>query len=186
MTGQTASLADFGWTPFYQQQLSAAEIADSQPVRIAAIHRGGIEIIAPVADIPATLVLPASFLDGPVEDRPTVGDWLLLDSHTHLPLRRLDRASLLKRWTTGTASRIQLIAANVDTLFITVSCNDDFNLSRIERYLSLAKDAGTHPVIVLTKADLTEQVASFRQQAATLMPDLPIESVNAKSAVSVA
>ncbi|MHA1571276.1 MAG: ribosome small subunit-dependent GTPase A, partial [Alphaproteobacteria bacterium] len=130
--------------------------------------------------------LPASFLDGPAEDRPTVGDWLLLDTREYLPLRRLDRASLLKRWTTGTASRIQLIAANVDTLFITVSCNDDFNLSRIERYLSLAKDAGTHPVIVLTKADLTEQVASFRQQAATLMPDLPIESVNAKSAVSVA
>ena len=186
MTGQSGSLADYGWTPFYQQQLSTAEIKDCQPVRISAVHRGGIEIIAPVAEIPATMVLPASFLDGSEEDRPTVGDWLLLDRQTQLPLRRLQRASLLKRWTTGTTSHIQLIAANVDTLFITVSCNDDFNLSRIERYLSLATDAGTNPVIVLTKADLTDDAAAYRRQAAGLMPDLIIESVNAKLTDSVA
>jgi ribosome biogenesis GTPase / thiamine phosphate phosphatase len=81
-----------------------------------------------------------------------VGDWVLTDASRHV--RRLDRRSLLARRAAGSGAGEQLIAANVDTLFVTTSCNADFNPARIERYLALAAEAGTEAVIVLTKADL--------------------------------
>jgi ribosome biogenesis GTPase len=74
------------------------------------------------------------------------------------------------------------MAANVDTLFIVSSCNQEFSLSRLERYLALALDAGVEPVVVLTKVDLVEDVNAFCVQARTLRPGLAIEAVNAKDA----
>jgi len=80
----------------------------------------------------------------------------------------------------GRDARVQLMAANVDTLFITTSCNQEFNLSRLERYLALALDAAVEPVVVLTKADLAADVNGFSTQAATLHADLAVVAVNAK------
>ncbi|WP_426266609.1 GTPase RsgA [Sphingomonas sp. LHG3443-2] len=95
------------------------------------------------------------------EDRPTVGDWLLVDANDHSIIRILDRASLFKRTAPGDDRRVQPIAANVDTLFVVTSCNQDFNVARIERYLVLAGETGVRPVIVLTKADLSPEQAQF-------------------------
>ena len=76
-------------------------------------------------------------------------------------MRILDRTSLFKRPAPSDNSRIQLIAANVDTLFIVTSCNQDFNVARIERYLVLAREVGVRPVVVLTKADLSPKPGEF-------------------------
>jgi ribosome biogenesis GTPase len=97
----------------------------------------------------------------------------------------LDRKSLFKRRAAGTGLRLQLIAANVDTLFIVTSCNQDFNVARLERYLALAKEAGVTPVIVLTKADLTDTPEDFERDAARLMPALSVETVDARDPASV-
>ena len=75
--------------------------------------------------------------------------------------RRLERFSLFQRRAAGTSGDIQLIAANVDTLFIVTSANHDFNIARLERYLAVAHDAGAYPVIVITKADTVESVSEF-------------------------
>jgi ribosome biogenesis GTPase len=66
----------------------------------------------------------------------------------------------------------------VDTLFIVTSLNDDFNLGRIERYLSLAYEAGAEPVVILSKADLCDDPESFRSQVQALAPLLMVETVN--------
>ena len=62
--------------------------------------------------------------------------------------------------------RVQLVAANVDTLIIVTSCNEDFNVARLERYLALAREAGVMPVVVLTKADLAEDSERYLAEAA--------------------
>jgi ribosome biogenesis GTPase len=109
-----------------------------------------------------------------------VGDWVLADPLTRLLHRGLDRKTLLQR--AGEGKRpTQLVAANIDTLFVVASCNADFNIARLERYLALANDAGTDPVIVLTKADTTEDAADFERQAAALQRELPVVTLNARS-----
>ena len=110
-----------------------------------------------------------------------VGDWVLADPQTKTLHRRLTRKTLLERHIEG-ARTPQLIAANVDTLFIVTSCNADFNPARLERYLALANEAGTDPVIVLTKADTVDDAEQFCAQASALQRDLPVVTVNARSA----
>jgi ribosome biogenesis GTPase len=131
--------------------------------------------------IPSTLSAPR----GP-EDRPTVGDWLLIDRGSRALLRILDRTSLFKRPAPSDERRVQLIAANVDTLFVVTSCNQDFNVARIERYLVLAGEVGVRPVVVLTKSDLTAAPEPFVDAARALQPGLLVELINGRDPDSAA
>jgi ribosome biogenesis GTPase len=119
------------------------------------------------------------------EDRPTVGDWLLIGRDRSI-IRILDRTSLFKRSAPGDDRRLQLIAANVDTLFVVTSCNQDFNVARLERYLVLAGEVGVRPVVVLTKADLSPGSAAFVEAARALQAGVQVQLVDARSFNSVA
>jgi ribosome biogenesis GTPase len=92
----------------------------------------------------------------------------------------LARKSLFKRKAAGTGRRVQLIAANVDTLLIVTSCNQDFNVARLERYLALAREAEVTPLVVLTKADLVDDTHDYVAAAARLMPGLFVECLDAR------
>ena len=143
MTSEASTLADYGWATFFSTQIQPSETDTTLPARVVAVHRDRLHVAAPGID---TFVAP--FGDG--EQAATVGDWLLFDAHTQRPLRLLDRRSVFKRRAAGTDVRVQLIAANVDTLFVVSSCNADFNVARLERYLALAREAQVTPVVVLT------------------------------------
>ena len=73
-----------------------------------------------------------------------------------------------------------MIAANVDTVFVVASCNQDFSVARLERYLVLARDAGVDPVVVLTKTDLTDTPETFVAAARGLEPGLIVEAVDGR------
>ncbi len=96
-------------------------------------------------------------------DFPAVGDWVMIDrlddsggnAVIHYVLRR---KSVFERRAAGTSNTVQIVAANIDTIFICMSLNADFNLRRLERYLSVAWDSMAKPVIVLTKADLCDDL----------------------------
>jgi ribosome biogenesis GTPase len=107
-----------------------------------------------------------------------IGDWVLSDGERIC--RLLDRKTLLSRRAAGTGSATQLIAANVDTLFIVTSCNADFNPARLERYLALAAEAGTEPVILLTKADTSAESGDYRTRAARLQRTLTVLTLDAR------
>lgn len=177
------TLAELGWKPFFSTQVSADEARGCQAVRVMAVHRGMVAVLGDGIERAIASTLPEP---GGPEDRPTVGDWLLIDRESETLIRILGRSSLFKRPAPGDDRRIQLIAANVDTLFIVTSCNQDFNIARIERYLVLAREAGVTPVIVLTKVDLTDAPARFVEAARALQPDLDVELVNARDRASVA
>lgn len=99
-------------------------------------------------------------------------------------LRVIERRSLIARIAAGSEHRMQAIAANLDTLFVVTSCNDDFNLSRLERYLAVAFEAGVEPVVVLTKADLCDDVDNYLRAARSIAPTVAIVAIDATSAVS--
>jgi ribosome biogenesis GTPase len=84
----------------------------------------------------------------------------------------------------GAEQRTQVVAANLDTLFVVTSCNDDFNLSRLERYLTVARHGQVEPVIVLTKADLCADQESFVAQARSITRDVAVLALNATDSAS--
>ncbi|CAH0496224.1 Small ribosomal subunit biogenesis GTPase RsgA [Novosphingobium sp. CECT 9465] len=176
-------LADLGWTPFFSEQVTPDEAGSCQPVRVMAVHRGEIEVAGEGVQAQISSRLPVSSGE---EDRPTVGDWLLIDRESLAPQRVLARANLFKRPAPGDDRRLQLIAANVDTLFIVASCNQDFSVPRLERYLVLCREVGVSPVLVLTKIDLADNVQRFIDAARQLQPGLHVEAINARDPASVA
>jgi ribosome biogenesis GTPase len=96
-------------------------------------------------------------------DYPTVGDWVVVDRLNDYNGRAiikgvLKRKSKFSRKIAGNRSDEQIVAANIDTLFICMALNNDFNLKRLERYISLSWNSGSNPVILLTKSDLCEDV----------------------------
>ncbi|MGE0625519.1 MAG: ribosome small subunit-dependent GTPase A [Pseudomonadales bacterium] len=186
MTDEIAAavgLADLGWSPVFQQQLTLEELEALTPARVFAVQRSGLKLVfeGGEMDVP----LGGRWFQGSPEDRPTVGDWVLLDRASGTVVRLLERKSLLKRMSVSRPGDVQLIAANVDVLFLVSSCNEEFNLSRMERYLTLALEAGVQPVVVLTKADLAEDPDSFRTAAEALGRDLVVEIVNALDPASL-
>lgn len=101
-------------------------------------------------------------------DFPAVGDFVLSDctgTQSHAIIHEiLPRKSVFARKAAGTANTEQIVAANVDTVFICMSLNNDFNVRRLERYLSAAWDSGSVPVIVLTKSDLCVNLANRKDE----------------------
>lgn len=176
MTFQTTDLAEYGWNNFFTSQLEMDDFERGLPVRVMAVHRGALQVTGP--GIETTISPYRTDPDDPGTSA-TVGDWLILDSETRRSRRLLHRSSLFKRRGAGTGRDVQLIAANVDTLFIVTSCNQDFDIARLERYLALALEAQVTPVIVLTKADLCNDPKAFVDQTYTLPSVHMVETLNA-------
>lgn len=176
-------LFQLGWKPFFSAQLSAGEVVSCRPVRVMSVHRGMVTVAGEGFDGSISSSLPEP---GGPEDRPTVGDWLLIDRGDRSLVRILGRTSLFKRPAPGDDRRIQLIAANVETLFLVTSCDQDFNVARLERYLVLAREVGVRPVVVLTKADLAPDAERFVEAARALQPGLQVALCNGRDPESVA
>ncbi len=164
-----AALVALGWSSFFGDQISAEE-AGLVPVRIANIHRTRMSGYS--ADGLVDLVLPANGTSG---DH-AVGDFVLAEPGDFLVRRRLARTSLLARRMSDRST--QLSGANIDALFVVTSCNDDFNVPRLERYLAMAAQCEIAPVLVLTKADTKEDVGFLVAQAVALARDLPVVVVD--------
>ena len=163
-------LQKLGWQPFFSQQVSSEELEATPPARVVRVHRNGCYV---QGDGIEELIPP-----GPDA---TVGDWVLYDPVLPTSSRVLDRKSLFKRRAPGHDRRFQAIAANVDTAFIVSSCNQDFNVARLERYIALAFDAEVEPVIVLTKSDLCEDPRSYEKDARSISNRVAVVLLNAKS-----
>ncbi len=164
-----------GWSPFYMSQLEIEELENLTPARISTVHRDRVVALSEIG--PLELTLDPGITTGAV----AVGDWVLCNPAQHRLTRVLDRKTELSRGTEYHTGEKQLIAANIDTLFITTSCNNDFNPARLERYLALAHDALITPVILITKADQTDDPEAYVDQARRLGRDLEVLAINAKS-----
>lgn len=167
--------AALGWSPFFMSQLEIEELETLTPARIATVHRDRVVGFSEIGTLELTLD------PGITTAAVGVGDWVLCAPEQRRLIRVLDRQTELTRGTEYHTGEKQLIAANLDTLFITSSCNNDFNPARLERYLALAHDAMITPVIVLTKADQTDTAGSYIEQAQMLGRDLEVIAMDAKN-----
>ena len=139
----------------------AAQYEGLTPCRIVLQEKGQYRLISSRGEQSAAVSGKYQFEAVSPSDYPAVGDYVMADLNDgnlavihHL----LPRYSVFLRKAAGSARLEQVVAANVDTLFLCMSLNNVFNLRRLERYLSVAWESGSRPVIVLTKADLCEDV----------------------------
>lgn len=189
-----AALVDFGWTDdvagrFAQALKSsphaaaAAASASAHPARVTAEHRDGYDLITPQGERRG--ILPGRLrhaIDLGVGTRPAVGDWVVTEPIGNEPRVQvvdvLERRSILKRKEAGRTSHGQVIASNLDYVFVVGALNQDFNPRRIERYLALALDGGIWPVVILTKADLCDDVGDRLEAITRIAPHSPVHAIS--------
>ncbi|MDA8585181.1 ribosome small subunit-dependent GTPase A [Rhodobacteraceae bacterium] len=165
--------AQLGWSRFFA---TLADADETHPLRVAEVHRNAVSALAPEG--PQLLNVPQSI--GPL----AVGDWVTAEDDA--VIHRFERQSTLERRAPGEDVRTQLIAANVTTLGIVSSCNADFNIRRLERYLILAADAGCLPLVILTKADQTDDIDDYVRKTTALSPLVTVLALNARDAADIA
>jgi ribosome biogenesis GTPase / thiamine phosphate phosphatase len=169
-------LAAWGWDGAWATALAESAAADHFPARVIAQHRGLWLIAAESGEMAATLTgrFRHEALDG---DLPAVGDWVVCVNSPHDGAARIDavlpRRSLFRRRAAGPRIAAQIVASNVDTLFVATSLNGDLNPRRLERYVAMARESGAEPVVLLTKADLVDD------------PDAPVARLESELRVAV-
>lgn len=130
----------------------------SQSRDLYKVATGHIEVVAEISG-------KFRYTSAKLSDYPAVGDYVMLDRENGqagnaIIHNILTRKSVFIRKAAGTSHDIQVVAANIDFVFICMSLNNDFNLRRLERYLSISWDSGATPVVVLTKGDLCEDISA--------------------------
>ena len=157
------SLHKLGLNAFFERE--AALYQDLFLARVSVQYKDFYMVITDNGEIRAEISGKLEFSGRDNLNYPVVGDWVMIDrtdngSGNAIIHHRLHRKSAFARKAAGTSIHSQVIAANIDIVFICMSLNNDFNLRRLERYLSIAWDSAATPVIVLTKADLCNDLAS--------------------------
>lgn len=133
--------------------------------RVIAQYKNYYKVLTQNTEVAAEISGKFHFNANKLSDYPAVGDYVMVDRESNqsgnaIIHSLLTRKSMFSRKAVGTSNEVQLVATNIDTIFICMSLNRDFNLRRLERYLSIAWDSGAMPVIILTKADLCENIAT--------------------------
>ena len=177
MSQAAESLTHLGWSAFFADQLTESEVLEDV-VRIVSVRRTMLQVQR------GKEVFAIPFQHSLMEKlHPAVGDWLVLDKTQTVIERILERKTELQRLPSNRGRQQvkvepETIMANSDGAFIVSSCNDDFNESRLERFLVLCHSAGVDPVLVITKIDLCEDVDRFHQRIGSLGGNVPSHFIN--------
>lgn len=163
-------LKRYGLTASFAEE--AAKYPEWSLARISQQHRDIYKIIGGCGEKAASVSGKFMYMAEAMTDFPAVGDWVLVDAgdcdgEKAVIHRVLPRKSVFTRKAAGSGSEAQIVAANIDVVFICMSLKDDFNLRRLERYLTVAWDSGARPVVVLTKADLCENIGEMVAETET-------------------
>ena len=171
-----------GWTARVEASFVDAIAAGLTPARVLAQRREMYGVRTAAGDGSATISGRSRFGARRPGDFPVVGDWVALGGssgpvatiHTVLP-----RTTALTRLAAGRRPDAQIVAANIDVVFIAMALDGDFNLRRLERYLAVAWASGAQPIVVLTKADRCDDVDGRTLAVAAIAPGAGIRVVAA-------
>ena len=169
------SLEKFGWNSFCEQAFSRLATPCAEPARVALAGREFFVVWTESGEREAAV---GGRLRYDSTDWPAVGDWVVLEAGARI-VHVLPRQTALSRKEAGPATRQQVIAANIDVLFIVTGLDGDFNPRRIERYLLLAWESGANPVIVLNKADVCADVDHAVRSIEAVASGAPVLVVSA-------
>ncbi|OUC79413.1 ribosome small subunit-dependent GTPase A [Gordonia lacunae] len=177
-------LVALGWEDYFSALFTEHACAGDVPARVVRVDRGGCDTLT------ATGPVRAVRGSGLVTDRERTvctGDWVVLrrDGEPAQIVDVLPRRTAIARASSDRTSERQVLAANVDTVIIAVSVADRVNLGRIERFLTLAYDAGTRPVIALTKSDLVDDILAGEAAVGAVAPGAEMVATSTVSGVGI-
>jgi ribosome biogenesis GTPase len=172
-------LQELGWDESFADAFQPHIANGLAPARVAVEHRSEYVVYAEAGELRAELSGRLRF-DG---DHPAVGDWVAVaarDGERRATIQAvLPRRTAFTRKTAFTETRAQTLAANVDVVFIVCGLDLNYNVRRIERYLTLAWESGAQPVVLLTKADLSEDVVERTLEVESVAIGVPVHAVSA-------
>jgi len=151
------NLHDPGWDEGFAASFEPSQ-DEFEPARVSAQHRGGYDVLAEGGERRVRLTGRLRHDAASAAELPAVGDWVALLDQTIQAV--LPRRSAFSRKAAWSATEEQVLAANLDAVFVVSALNGDLSLRRLERYLTLAWESGATPVLVLTKADLCDDVGA--------------------------
>ena len=180
------ALRAYGWDEAWASEFAALDLPGAVPARVASQHRDRWSILWEGG--PAAARLTGSDQVGP---RPVTGDWIVglpgpwaSDPWTILAV--LPRRSAVRRGSAGVSNSEQVLAANVDRLWIVQGLDRPVNLRSLERYLALAWESGASPEIVLTKSDLAGDAVEAAESVEAIAFGVPVWMVSVESGAALA
>ncbi len=175
-------LTIFGWDEFFEANFEAYATSGFTAGRVALEHKNLFRVYTQCGDVLAEISGKLRHEAVNRRDLPAVGDWVVIRSpaegdrvviHAVLP-----RRSSFTRKTAGVRTEEQIVGANIDTVFLITSLNQDFSLRRIERYLIIAWESGAKPIIILSKSDLYERVVDAINEVQAVARGVPVHAVS--------
>jgi len=175
-------IEEFGWSAELQAAFAPFSAQGYLPARVTAHHRALWRLITDDGEVAGRLSGRFA-MDAKPGDHPAVGDWLAIarEGATDAVIHGLmPRKSTFTRRAAGDVG-VQVVAANVDVAFLVAALNGDLNVRRIERYLVATRDSGAMPVIVLTKADLSDAPGAAAAEVVAVAGDAPVVTLSART-----
>ncbi len=182
------NLSSLGWDDFFSGHFAPFESTPDgfTPARVALEHKHAYELLSASGELTAACTGKLLHLATARDALPAVGDWVVVrvrpgeaqaDIHAVLP-----RKTKFSRQSAGEARHAteQIVAANVDTVFLVTALDANYNLRRIERYLAVAWDSGAQPVVVLNKSDLHIDPAAARAEVEAIALGAPVLALSAE------
>jgi ribosome biogenesis GTPase / thiamine phosphate phosphatase len=176
-------LTDLGWNPFFEAHFEEYRKLDYSAMRIVRENREKYIACCELGQFTCEISGKYRFNNDSRADFPTVGDWVAgpirpeemkATIHALLP-----RKSVFSRKVAGNITDEQIIAANIDTIFIVTGLDSNFNLRRIERYLTMTWNSGAMPVIILNKSDLCPEAESRKYEVESIAIGVDIYTLSA-------
>lgn len=179
-------LHTLGWNPFFEQAYASARTESSLPARVARQDKNRYLLLTGHGELTGVITGRMRHESEVDEDLPSVGDWVVVEPHladhtatiaSILPRRSAFRRSVII--TRKGPARAQVLASNIDTVFLVSGLDHNFNPRRIERFVLLAWESGAVPVIVLNKSDLCDDIASAVESVREIAIGVDIHAVSA-------
>jgi len=182
-------LQDLGWNASFAYGFEEFEKEGLVPGRVSAQEREGYRVMTEIAELPATVTGRFHHRAQHSEEMPAVGDWVATSLHDEFARIHeiLPRRTVLKRKLSREGVYApQVVAANVDVVFLATSANRDFNVRRLERLLTIVWESGAQPVVVVTKTDLVAEPGRLVAEAGDAAYGVPVLGVSAFSGAGLA
>ncbi len=176
-------LESIGWNSFFEESFEPFRTQGFAVGRVAVEHKERYQLYTETGEVWAEVTGKFRFEAERREDFPAVGDWVVIqvipEDHFATIHAILPRKTKFSRKVAGVRTEEQVLAANVDLVFIVSGLDDDFNLRRIERYLLLTRQSGAVPVILLNKSDLCCDLDSKLDELKKAVSDVRIKTLSA-------